>query len=185
MCFEKACVDLCSKEQGSSLSVLQSDTTFFLSDCCRSQLLTVVSFPVHLPGGVLHDSHAEQTHRQSAARLHKAGQLNPTNGVIPSSNLMKVFCEYDLPFKTHSVHLQRRSNRKEYYSTLCLSCTISTGGGWGYYHACFSVAYKQPKLGWVIFIYSSYVQYPCACTLTQVDSSLKMSFHVNERQLHS
>lgn len=161
MCFEKACVDLCSKEQGSSLSVLQSDTTFFLSDCCRSQLLTVVSFPVHLPGGVLHDSHAEQTHRQSAARLHKAGQLNPTNGVIPSSNLMKVFCEYDLPFKTHSVHLQRRSNRKEYYSTLCLSCTISTGGGWGYYRACFSVATNSQNLaGWysyTVHMYSIHV----------------------------
>lgn len=91
MFSEKACVDLCYEEQGSSLSVLQSDTMFFLSDCCRSQFLTVVSFLVHLPGGVLHDFHAEQTYEQSAARLCKVGQLNPTNGVIPSSNLVKVF----------------------------------------------------------------------------------------------
>lgn len=185
MFFEKACIDLCYEEQGSSLSVLQSDTTFFLSDCCRSQFLTVVSFLVHLPGGVLLNSHAEQTYERSAARLCEVGQLNPTNSVIPSSNPVKVFCEYDPPIKTHSVHLQRRPNRKEYYSASCLSCTISTGGDWGYFHTCFSVAYKKTKT-WLGDIRIQYICTASMCLYTDPSWLLsKDELSSEQRQHHS
>lgn len=90
-----------------------------------------------------------------------------------------------IPRSKHSVHLQRRPNRKEYYSASCLSCTISTGGDWGYFHTCFSVAYKKTKT-WLGDIRIQYICTASMCLYTDPSWLLsKDELSSEQRQHHS
>lgn len=161
MNFGKVYVDLYAEEQGSFPPVLQSETKFLLSLClcCRSLFHIAVSFSVQLPEGELRDTHTERTRGRSAvpppvARLHQAWWHPGTDGASSSRNVMGAFCECDPPFKPCSVHIQGRSNTKEYFSVLCLSCTISTREGWRIHllpGLFFSGIQAEPNPSWGVF----------------------------------
>lgn len=102
--------------------------------CCRALFHVAVSFPVQHPKGDLCDTHTDTTWERCAgpppvARLRQVWQHPHTGGASLSRNVMGAFCEYHPQSERCSVHIQGRSNTKEYFSVVYLSCTISTEEG--------------------------------------------------------
>lgn len=122
--------------------------------CCRALFHVAVSFPVQHPEGDLCDTHMERTRERSAgpppvARLHQVcDSIVILMELLPPVTWWEPFVNVIPQFEPRSVHIQGRSNKKEYFSVLCLSCTISTEKveAYIYYQACFSVAYRQSQI---------------------------------------
>lgn len=160
MNFEKVYLDLYAEEQGSFPPVLQPETKFLLSMPALQISISHSSLLLRAASWGRSAWHPRRANRGRSAvpppvaRLHQAWWQPCTDGASPSCNVMGAFCECDPPLKPCSVHIQGRSNTKEYFSALCLSCTISTREGWRIHLSpglFFSGIQAEPNPSWDVF----------------------------------